>query len=143
MLAYVQVFPYMSSFFRLQNTLMFQKYSGFWSLLTATLIFSVVVTCVTVCSSSRSRFNFRTYFTHFRSIRTHDRTTRLRTFISNCVQYSGGRVVRRLVLMSIYRIPAMGKRNSKFRDEVQNKYSCFRNVRDEWEAECLVCKRGT
>jgi hypothetical protein len=37
----------------------------------------------------------------------------------------------------------MGKRTCKFMEELKRKYSCFRNGRDEWEAECLVCKQGT
>ena len=28
-------------------------------------------------------------------------------------------------------------------EELKRKYSCFRNGRDDWEAECLVCKQGT
>jgi hypothetical protein len=37
----------------------------------------------------------------------------------------------------------MGKRKCKFVDELKSKYSCFQNARDEWEAELLVCRRGT
>jgi hypothetical protein len=37
----------------------------------------------------------------------------------------------------------MGKRKCPFTDELTSKYSCLRNGRDEWEAECLVCKPGT
>jgi len=31
----------------------------------------------------------------------------------------------------------------KFKDELKSKYSCFRNGRYEWEADCLVRKPGT
>jgi len=31
----------------------------------------------------------------------------------------------------------MGKRKCKFRKELQRKYSCFRNVRDEWGSRML------
>ena len=35
------------------------------------------------------------------------------------------------------------KRKCKFTDEMQSKYPCFKKGRNEWEAECLVCKPGT
>jgi hypothetical protein len=37
----------------------------------------------------------------------------------------------------------MGKRKCKFKNDLKSKYLCFRNGRDEWEAECVVCKPGT
>jgi hypothetical protein len=44
--------------------------------------------------------------------------------------------------MSFYRIPAMGKRKCKSKDELQSKYSCFWNGHDEWVAACFVYKPG-
>ena len=37
----------------------------------------------------------------------------------------------------------MPKRKCKFTAEMQNNLLCFKKGRDEWEAECLVCKAGT
>lgn len=37
----------------------------------------------------------------------------------------------------------MPKRKCKFTAEMQNKLPCFKKGRDEWEAECLMCKAGT
>ena len=37
----------------------------------------------------------------------------------------------------------MAKRKCKFIDEMKKKYPCFRKNRNEWEAECLVCKPET
>jgi len=37
----------------------------------------------------------------------------------------------------------MAKRKCKFTDEVTAIHPCFRKGRNEWEAECLVCKPGT
>jgi len=51
--------------------------------------------------------------------------------------------VRYLVRVSFYRVPTMRKRKRKFLDELKSNYACFRNGRDEWEVECLVCKPGT
>jgi len=51
--------------------------------------------------------------------------------------------VRCLVRVYFYRVPAVRKRKRKFMDELKSNYACFRNGRDEQEAECLVCKPGT
>jgi hypothetical protein len=37
----------------------------------------------------------------------------------------------------------MGKRKYKITDELEGKYSCFRNGRQEREAKCLVCEQET
>ncbi|KAG7172065.1 hypothetical protein Hamer_G001052 [Homarus americanus] len=37
----------------------------------------------------------------------------------------------------------MPKRKCKFTVELQSKLPCFKRGRDEWEAQCLVCKPGT
>jgi hypothetical protein len=37
----------------------------------------------------------------------------------------------------------MGKRKYKITDELEGKYSCFRNGRQEWKAKCLVCEPET
>ena len=37
----------------------------------------------------------------------------------------------------------MPKRKSKFTEELQQKYPCFRKGRDEFEAECITCSYGT
>jgi len=37
----------------------------------------------------------------------------------------------------------MGKRKCKFTDEMTARHPCFRKGRNEWEAECLVCKPET
>jgi len=37
----------------------------------------------------------------------------------------------------------MAKRKCKFTDEMTAMQTCFRKGRNEWEAECLVCKPGT
>ena len=37
----------------------------------------------------------------------------------------------------------MAKRKCKFTDEMQAKYPFFNKGRNEWEAECLVCKPRT
>ena len=37
----------------------------------------------------------------------------------------------------------MPKRKCKFTNELQEKYSCFRRGRDDFEGECMVCKPGT
>ena len=37
----------------------------------------------------------------------------------------------------------MPKRKCKFTAELKTKFPCFRSGREEWEAECLVCKAGT
>jgi hypothetical protein len=37
----------------------------------------------------------------------------------------------------------MGKRKYKITDELEGKYSCFRNGRQEWEAKRLVCEAET
>lgn len=37
----------------------------------------------------------------------------------------------------------MPKRKCKFTDELKKRYSCFRNGRNEFEAECTVCNAGT
>jgi len=51
--------------------------------------------------------------------------------------------VRSLVGVFFYRVPTMGKRKCKFKDEVKSKHSFSRNGHEEWEAECLICKPGT
>lgn len=66
-LPYIQVFPDMSSFYRLQSCiwgdfLIFQKWPGFWPLSIVTLSFSAVITHIIVCSSCRPHINFRIYF---------------------------------------------------------------------------------
>ena len=37
----------------------------------------------------------------------------------------------------------MTKRKCKFTNELKAKYPCFRKGRNEWEAECPICKPGT
>ena len=37
----------------------------------------------------------------------------------------------------------MPKRKSNFTAELKKKFPCFRNGREKWEAECLVCRAGT
>jgi hypothetical protein len=67
---------------------------------------------VIVRSSRRYCFNFRTYFnSHFRWIRTHARAARFRAFILNCVQCSGGSVVRCLVRKSFLSRYYYGEKN--------------------------------
>ena len=51
--------------------------------------------------------------------------------------------MRCLVRVSYYPVPTMRKRKRKFTDELKSNYAYFRNGRDKWEAECLVCKPGT
>ena len=38
---------------------------------------------------------------------------------------------------------ANAKRKSTFTHEMREKHSCFRKGRNNYEAECLVCKSGT
>ena len=37
----------------------------------------------------------------------------------------------------------MPKRKCKFSSELKEKFPCFRNGHDDFEAECLVCRAGT
>ena len=37
----------------------------------------------------------------------------------------------------------MPKWKCKFNEELNTKFQCFKNGRDDWEAECTVCKPGT
>ena len=37
----------------------------------------------------------------------------------------------------------MPKRKCKFGEELIKKFPCFKNGRNEWEAECTICKVGT
>ena len=37
----------------------------------------------------------------------------------------------------------MAERKGQFTDEMNAKHPCFPKGRNEWEAECLVCKPGT
>jgi len=37
----------------------------------------------------------------------------------------------------------MAKRKCKVTDEMTARHPCFWKGRNEWEAECLVCKPGT
>jgi hypothetical protein len=63
------------------------------------------------------------------------RTARFRSYILNCLLCRGGCGVRSLVRVSFYRVPETRKRTRKFTDELKSNYACFRNGRDEWEAE--------
>ena len=38
---------------------------------------------------------------------------------------------------------ANAKRKCTFTNEMQEKHPCFRKGRNDYEAECLVCKSGT
>jgi len=59
------------------------------------------------------------------------------------VRYELCAFVYALFRVFFYRIITVMKRKPKLTDELNNKYSCFRYGRDEWEADCLVRKPGT
>jgi hypothetical protein len=41
------------------------------------------------------------------------------------------------------RVLTVWTRKCNFTDELKSKLLFFRNCRDEWEAQCMVCKQGT
>jgi len=83
-------------------------------------------------------FNFRTYF---QSVPV-DPNACSQSPVS-VVRFELCAFVYALFRVSFYRVTTVTKRKRKLTDELKSKYSCFRNGRDEWEAECLVRKPGT
>jgi hypothetical protein len=136
-------------FYRLENCvrgggifLMLQKYPGFWPLLIVTLSFSVVITYVTVRNTCRQRFNLRTCS---QSLPVDPNACSHSPVPVVHVEFCAAqwRTCCALFSSCVAFIALLRWEKESLNSRTKNKYSYFRNGRDEWEAECLVCKPGT